>query len=461
MVIGENEILTGAHVVANATFLQVQKLSAPDKFVARVHAVSHDCDLALLRVEDPRFAHDVQPADLGALPDLRAHVAVVGFPVGGEEISITEGVVSRIELQRYSHSQRNLLAVTVDAAINEGNSGGPVFWDGKVAGIAFQKLGGADGIGEMVPAPLIRRFLDGVRLGKDPRVPGLGVSTQNLENPALHEHSGLAPGQSGVLVTDVEYGASAWQVLQPGDVLTQIDGHDIANNGTISHHGLYRTRFDVLLGDHYIDDEIEISVIRNNTPTPAPTRLSVALKACAHLVPRCQYDVIPTYFIYAGLVFQTLTHDFLMTWGEWWHKAPKEFLHHFYSGRRREEIREIVILTQILADEVNIGYEHLYNEGIISVNGDTPRDMQDFVTKVEAAQGHVHIETSSKGVMTLRTPDADAARPRILERYHIHEDRSPDLVPETGPETVQLTANEAGQGEPATQTVPTAKSATR
>src|SRR5262245_28939510 len=163
VVIGPGMLLTGAHVVANATFLQVQKPSHPDKAIARVRAVSHDCDLALLEVVDPPdFLSDIQPADLGPMPRLRDQVAVVGYPVGGEEISITEGVVSRIEVQRYSHSQRHLLAVTVDAAINAGNSGGPVFGNNKVVGIAFQKLTRVDNIGESVPTPINRAVPDRV-----------------------------------------------------------------------------------------------------------------------------------------------------------------------------------------------------------------------------------------------------------------------------------------------------------
>src|SRR4030095_13017077 len=159
VVIGPGRVLTGAHVIANATFVQVQKISDTEKVVARVVGVCHDCDLALSEVGDRRFRDGIDPAKLGELPDLRDRVAVVGFPIGGEEISITEGVVSRIEVQRYSHSQRYLLAVTVDAAINKGNSGGPVFKSGNVVGIAFQKLENAENVGEMVPAPIIRHFL--------------------------------------------------------------------------------------------------------------------------------------------------------------------------------------------------------------------------------------------------------------------------------------------------------------
>ncbi|MFT4513053.1 MAG: S1-C subfamily serine protease, partial [Planctomycetota bacterium] len=138
VVVGPGRILTGAHVVANATFVQVQKQSDPKKVTARVLAISHDCDLALLEIDDKPFARGIKSSVVGDLPKLRDAVQVVGYPIGGEEVSITEGVVSRIEVQRYEHSQRHLLAVTVDAAINEGNSGGPVFARGKIVGIAFQ-----------------------------------------------------------------------------------------------------------------------------------------------------------------------------------------------------------------------------------------------------------------------------------------------------------------------------------
>ena len=97
VIIGKNRVLTGAHVVANATFLQVQKPSDPDKVVAKILAISHDSDLALLEVEDPSFTRGVRPAQIGDLPRLRDQVAVAGYPVGGDEVSITEGVVSRIE----------------------------------------------------------------------------------------------------------------------------------------------------------------------------------------------------------------------------------------------------------------------------------------------------------------------------------------------------------------------------
>ncbi|HTL35639.1 MAG TPA: trypsin-like peptidase domain-containing protein [Kofleriaceae bacterium] len=424
VVIGPGLLLTGAHVVANATFLQIQKVSAPDKAIARVKAVSHDSDLALLEVvEPPDFLDDIEPAEVGEMPRLRDEVAVVGYPVGGEEISITEGVVSRIEVQRYSHSQRHLLAVTVDAAINAGNSGGPVFGDGKVVGIAFQKLTGVDNIGEMVPPPIIRSFLDGVEKGKRPDIPALGITTQNLENPLLRKQLGLKDGVRGVVVLHVDYSGSSDGVLQERDVITAIDGLPIANNGTIQFMSRYRTRYDVVLGYRYIGDKLKLDIKRDGKMKT----VEVELKAWQPLVPRSRYDQPPQYFVYGGLVFQTLTRDYLTTWDKWWNKAPKEFLNYYYLGFRSPEQHEVVILTQILADEINVGYAHLYNEAVAKLNGKQPLDMVDFVQTLSAARGVVEITTTSGGVIMLDADEVRKAQSRILQRYHIPRDRTPGL----------------------------------
>jgi S1-C subfamily serine protease len=423
VVIGPGRILTGAHVVANATFLQVQKISDPDKAVAKVHGICHDCDLALLSVDSPSFMEGIEPSEIGELPDLRDRVSVVGFPVGGEEVSITEGVVSRLEVQRYSHSQRHLLAVTVDAAINKGNSGGPVFKDGRVAGIAFQKLSGADNIGEMVPAPLIRHFLNAIEKNPHANVPGLGITVQGLENPMLRKHLRMKDNQSGVLVLAVEEGNSAFGSLKPGDALLSIDGHRIANNATVQYRNTYRTRYDVVLGERFVGDEVTFEVLRGGELQT----ISFTLKPLRLLVPRDQYDIEPSYFVYGGLVFQPLSRDFLSTWDSWWDKAPKEFLHYYYSGSRDEKRQEVVILTQVLADELNVGYEDLYSEAIMSVNGTQPRDLAHFAELIQNATDVVELKTSSHSVIVLDKAAAEKASPAILARYHIRADRSSNL----------------------------------
>ncbi|MBI4676806.1 MAG: serine protease [Elusimicrobia bacterium] len=164
-IIAGSRIMTNAHVVSDQIFIQVRKAGDPRRYNAKVEFVAHDAELALLKVEDPSFFKGTRSLELGDLPRQRDAATVYGFPEGGEELSITEGIISRIEVTAYSHSGRYLLTLQTDAAINPGNSGGPMVKDGKLIGVSFQSFSSGENIGYAVPAPLIRRFLDDVADG--------------------------------------------------------------------------------------------------------------------------------------------------------------------------------------------------------------------------------------------------------------------------------------------------------
>ena len=149
-IINNNLILTNAHVIADTKFIMVRKYGSPDRYRARVISVGHECDLALLSVDDTEFFKDVQHLEFGNVPHLEEEVSVIGYPTGGDNISVTRGVVSRVEPQQYAHGVTTLLAIQIDAAINPGNSGGPALQEGKVIGVAFQNLTNAENIGFIV-----------------------------------------------------------------------------------------------------------------------------------------------------------------------------------------------------------------------------------------------------------------------------------------------------------------------
>lgn len=163
-IIAGRRILTNAHSVEHSTQVKVKHRGSDAKYVAKVLAIGAECDLALLTVDDDAFWEGVTPIALGKLPRLQDSVTVVGFPIGGDTISVTAGVVSRIEMTPYAHSSCDLLGVQIDAAINAGNSGGPCFDDkGTCIGVAFQSLKSedADGIGYIVPVAVVEHFLSG------------------------------------------------------------------------------------------------------------------------------------------------------------------------------------------------------------------------------------------------------------------------------------------------------------
>ena len=167
-VVDGKRIMTNAHVVSNARFLTVSKEGDPNPYLAKVLHIAHDCDLALLSVENPAFFKGTAPLEFGGIPDIESVVSAYGYPVGGTRLSVTRGIVSRIDFQPYSHSGMDShLAIQIDAAINPGNSGGPVMQNSKVVGVAFQGYSGdvAQNVGYMIPTPVIQRFLKDVQDG--------------------------------------------------------------------------------------------------------------------------------------------------------------------------------------------------------------------------------------------------------------------------------------------------------
>lgn len=159
-------ILTNAHAVANQAFLEVQRYGQRKRYIAKVHAVSHQADLALLKVEEGAFLKGVIPLTFGNLPKVEQKIVVYGYPMGGSTLSATIGVVSRVEHHVYAHSGESFLAVQVDAAVNPGNSGGYALSDGKIVGVVMQVIKKSQNIGYLVPVSMVKHFIDDMKDAK-------------------------------------------------------------------------------------------------------------------------------------------------------------------------------------------------------------------------------------------------------------------------------------------------------
>lgn len=116
----ERKILTNAHSVEHHTQVKVKRRGSDEKHVARVLTIGTECDIAMLTVDDASFWVDLEKIEFGVLPMLQDDVTVIGYPVGGDTISVTSGVVSRIEVTSYLHGATDLLSLQIDAAINSG-----------------------------------------------------------------------------------------------------------------------------------------------------------------------------------------------------------------------------------------------------------------------------------------------------------------------------------------------------
>lgn len=420
-------VLTNAHVVADQTFVQVQRHGSTVKYKARVYAVGHDCDLAILTVNDPDFfsaspavtaksapekdpyelraalgaveadeeaalaearvnqpvpCRRIRPPTLGDVPNLQERVSVMGFPWGGDNLSVTNGVVSRVELTNYAHGATELLSIQLDAAINQGNSGGPAVQGGRVIGLAFQTQKDAESIGYVIPTPIIRRFIEdiaedasapttrrgalhfpdllGIRgeakrrgltrsdADEDIHYPAhmhrgfctLGIKCQATESTSLRSYLGMRPHETGVLVLYVAKTGPSAELLRVNDVLMEVDGEPVSNDGTIVFRGWERVAFDHLLALKRPGQTVDLKVRRRclpeneqhgtvtgeeSTEGSEVVMVKVAVQPHVDLCPVQLYDRPPSYYVFAGLVFVPLSQPALMdVWGEnWYNDAPR------------------------------------------------------------------------------------------------------------------------------------------
>lgn len=432
-IIDGNRILTNAHVISNNTFIQVKKAGEATKYTAHVDSISHDSDLAILKVENPDFFKDSQPIKIGELPEVRDKVAVYGFPTGGDEMSITEGVVSRIEQRNYAHSSANLLTCQIDAAINPGNSGGPVIFNNMIVGVAFQSAARGENIGYMVPAPIISHFLNDISDGKYDGYPELGITFQKMENPDIREKFQMKHNQNGILVVKVVPDSPAKNVLFTNDIILAIENSNIDNDGSIEFRQGERTSFNYIVQKKYLNDQLSIRVLRNGEIKDLKIRLTSPMNS-SRLVPLEQYETAPTYYIIGGLIFAPLTKNYLLEWGsQWFFSAPTKLLNLFQDGIRSEDRKQLIILTKVLADEINLGYHDLDNIIIEKVNGKKISGMKDLIDSFENNKDLYHIIEDDTGKkIILRKDKVDMFSKRILKTYHIESERSLDLKSNTG-----------------------------
>jgi S1-C subfamily serine protease len=295
--------------VTDAKTLQVRLEGEFDKLEATILAVSHQTDLALVTLADEGFWRGAVALPIGDTPRVQAHVDVLGYPKGGDGISVTSGVVSRVDWGEYTQGKSCNLLVTVDAAINPGNSGGPAVSGGKVVGVAFQGLEGGQNIGYIVPALILVRFLkdfsaNGAALKGFADLP---LSAQELENPAMRAWLRVPAGASGVVVRSVDRLSGLAGVVREGDVIVKVDGTPVSNDGRAQYGKGSPMDFRVFATTKLAGEPLMLSLLREGEAV----EVTVAAERRVPLFKQTWY-ADAEYVLFGGVVFIPMangTHD--------------------------------------------------------------------------------------------------------------------------------------------------------
>ena len=309
VIIEGNRILTNAHAVAFAGQVYIQAYQSAEKIYARVIAEAPGVDLALLEIDDESFFKEHPPLSFESLlPKAKDTVNVYGYPVGGKELSVTEGIVSRIEFSGMRYGVLSL-QIQIDAALNPGNSGGPAIAGSKIIGLVSSKMKEAENVGYLIPVEEVDMFLkdisDGSYEGK-PALALLEVSFQTVENDALRNRLGLKKGTSGIMVNRIhnlnkDFPLKAW------DLITHLGSYDVDSEGHVRVHDNLRLPVHYLIPHLVQDGKIKMTIIRKEKPLT----VLVPVSSDSQRLVRFDNNTYPRYFIYGPLVFSPVTHLFI------------------------------------------------------------------------------------------------------------------------------------------------------
>ena len=434
---GKRYILTNAHVAHNTQFLQVRLANSREqKYEAKATVVAYQCDLALLEVDDPEFDKLIEPAELGEMVNLRQEVMTVGFPMGGTEMSISTGIVSRIQVDEYCMSGQDLLHVGVDAAVNHGNSGGPVFSGDKVVGIAFQGWD-LQGLGFMIPIPIIRRFLAEAFNGKSYHgFPTLAIDTEGLENAYERRYRGLGDSREGILITRIDKLCDAYSKLKSNDILLSIDGMSISNQGTVDIPGIGNCiAMNHVTQMKRLGDIVKLKILRKNADTKQMELLDIDVVLDTTLgdtekVSVPEYDKMPTYYINSGICFMPVTRNYME--GAGW---DLEEIQVFEEGcalpdaPKKNPDEQIVVVSHVIESKDTKGYGKYLNQIVSEVNGKPVNNLRDVIQAMEGNTGSEQVVTfigKAKSSIIVKNMQASELK-QLLKHHHIPAACSEDL----------------------------------
>ena len=419
-IIDGERIITNAHAVLNSKFLQVRKEGDSKKYKAVVKFTSEEYDLALVEIEDKSFFNGTVPLKLGTLPEIQEKLTVYGYPLGGDKLSTTQGIVSRMEHNTYTLTNRKFLIGQTDAAINSGNSGGPVVSKGKVAGVAFAGLNSADNIGYFIPVNILNNFLEDIKDGKYDGSPLLGVEWSELESPSHRRMLGREAKTGGILIKKVFKNSPFEGVLQKNDVLMKLDNYPVEYDGTIEFRKNEKTDFSYVNQQKKYGDNLSYEIIRDKKTKTGQVKLEKKdIKYT--VVTEVTIETPPSYMVYGGLLFEPLTSNYMA--------GTIEKLGSVYD---REELykdyKELVVLVRVLPFDVNLGYTDAENEIIVKVNGEKYKDFKDFAQKVKNVKsGFIVFENDNGDEIVLDVKEVEEQREELMQNYNISSDMSDDI----------------------------------
>jgi S1-C subfamily serine protease len=432
VVIEGNRILTNAHVVNYASKVEVRAKEGGDKINAKVVAIARGIDLAVLELEDNSFfANRPAPQRASTLPDVKDEVLAYGYPIGGNSLSITKGIVSRIEFVSYNFPTQGL-RIQVDAAINPGNSGGPVFAGDKMIGVAYAIVNSSQNIGYIIPNEEVDLFLNDIKDGKYDGKPAMFDELQTLENPSLRDFLKADKTVRGMVVQQPISKAFDYP-LKEWDIITRIGNTPIDNQGMVKLTPDINVRFQYHVQKAARNGKLPLTVLRQGKSLD----IEVPVVASRPRLVSGLGGAYPSFFVYGPMVFSRATWEFRSFFNNnagqlnnfAFNAQPLVTRMADEPSAEREDL--VVVSAPFFPHRLVSGYDNRFGSVVESINDKPVRSLRHMAELLRDLKDElVVIKFDQQSAESIVLPHAKmlAATEEILSDNGIRFQASPDML---------------------------------
>jgi hypothetical protein len=422
IVLNDHEILTTADEMFDRALVRLQKGGRGRWWLGEVTWIDYHANLALVTTVEADFWRGLQPATIGGSVPAGGDLQVVRWRNGNLEnrrAEFNQFIVREGQLAAVSH-----VSLEVDCEIQNAGWGEPVLADSHIVGLINAQ---SDRTCIAISASFIKDIL---QARKDGKYHGLGYFHfywQPAANPASLARLKLPGEPRGVIVIDVpERPDGGEQVFKPQDIILRIDGFDIDIQGDYQDPEYGHLMLENLATrSKWAGDEMKIQIWRDGKSLEVTYRLP-KYEYSTTLVPLATYDREPEYFMMGGLVFQPLTDAYLQSWGNDWKRRAPFRLTYYRTESPAKDRPSLVMLSQVLPDPYNIGYQEQKWLIVDRVNGQRVNRLPDLRAALDKPVNGFHViefaQSDSLRKIVLAAGDAEhEATARVLKRYGINE----------------------------------------
>jgi S1-C subfamily serine protease len=423
VLVGDGSILVTADLVANSNFIELELPANAKKSTATIQHIDYESNLALLRATDPEFLAGMIPLKLAEKISIGDSATVLQFEPNGE-IARTTGRISSISIAPYTLENVGLLVFKISMPLQQrdGSFTLPAVHGGRLVGL-LMRYDSRNQTADIIPMPIISRFLASTTQPDFKGFPRLGVSYSPLRDPQLRRFIGLTePG--GIYVTKVTPKSSAASAgLREGDVILAVNGRALDQDGNYEDADYGRILFSHITGTLTpAGGKVVLKILRSGKIEEVPVAMK-PLDRSSVVSPSFLSDAAPPYFILGGMVFVELSRPYLQEWGaEWTKNAPQRLVNYdAFQDELPADRGKIVVLAQILPTPDTIGYDNIENVVIKELNGRPVKSIADLAEAAKhPVEGFQKIKLEEDPTwLFLDAASIEANRTQLMEHYEL------------------------------------------